>query len=140
MPKPDDAIALASDQGSRRAKVVSLGVHIVDILGRTVEALPEGGGALLIDEIRMTVDIGWEAIAGAPMPRSRRSWTLSATALARSANNWSAGALGASRRAPSRPTSSSAPPADSRVAAAVPFFRLRCRPATLAQPYGCDRA
>jgi sugar/nucleoside kinase (ribokinase family) len=39
----------------KRAKVVSLGVHIVDILGRTVEAIPEGQGALLIDEIRMTV-------------------------------------------------------------------------------------
>lgn len=38
-----------------RAKVVSLGVHIVDILGRTVEALPQPSGALLIDEIRMTV-------------------------------------------------------------------------------------
>src|SRR6202011_2377850 len=53
MPTADDAIASGGERG--RPKVVSLGVHIVDILGRTVEALPEAGGALLIDEIRMTV-------------------------------------------------------------------------------------
>jgi sugar/nucleoside kinase (ribokinase family) len=35
--------------------VVSLGVHIVDVLGRPVEAIPPGQGGELIDEIRMTV-------------------------------------------------------------------------------------
>lgn len=35
--------------------VVSLGVHIVDILGRPVSSIPEGGGVTLIDEIRITV-------------------------------------------------------------------------------------
>lgn len=35
--------------------VVTIGVHIVDILGRPVEAIPEGQGIALLDEIRMTV-------------------------------------------------------------------------------------
>jgi sugar/nucleoside kinase (ribokinase family) len=38
-----------------RNKVVSLGVHIVDILGRHVESIPSGQNLGLIDEIRITV-------------------------------------------------------------------------------------
>jgi sugar/nucleoside kinase (ribokinase family) len=37
------------------AKVVSLGVHIVDVLGRPIETIPAGQGGELIEEIRMTV-------------------------------------------------------------------------------------
>lgn len=35
--------------------VVVIGIHIVDILGRPVEAVPAGQGIALLDEIRMTV-------------------------------------------------------------------------------------
>ena len=37
------------------AKVVSLGIHIVDILGRPVAGVPEGQNVALLDEIRVTV-------------------------------------------------------------------------------------
>ena len=37
------------------AKVVSLGIHIVDVLGRPVSEVPPGQGLALLDEIRMTV-------------------------------------------------------------------------------------
>jgi sugar/nucleoside kinase (ribokinase family) len=37
-----------------RRRVVSLGVHIVDILGRPVTHIPSGQGGLLLDEIRIT--------------------------------------------------------------------------------------
>jgi len=36
-------------------KVVCLGIHIVDILGRYVSHIPKGQGVLLLDEIRITV-------------------------------------------------------------------------------------
>jgi sugar/nucleoside kinase (ribokinase family) len=36
-------------------RVVCLGVHIIDILGRPVERIPEGQGSHSLDEIRMTV-------------------------------------------------------------------------------------
>lgn len=36
-------------------RVLTIGIHIVDILGRPVEAVPEGQGIALLDEIRMTV-------------------------------------------------------------------------------------
>lgn len=36
-------------------KVVTVGIHIVDILGRPVNGIPEGQGIALLDEIRMTV-------------------------------------------------------------------------------------
>ncbi|NDB37253.1 MAG: hypothetical protein EB040_02815 [Actinobacteria bacterium] len=36
------------------AKVISIGVHILDVLGRYVSAIPEGQGIALIDEIRIT--------------------------------------------------------------------------------------
>jgi sugar/nucleoside kinase (ribokinase family) len=36
-------------------KVVSLGIHIVDILGRPVTEIPEGQNVALLDEIRITV-------------------------------------------------------------------------------------
>lgn len=35
--------------------VITIGLHIADILGRPVEAIPEGQGLALLDEIRMTV-------------------------------------------------------------------------------------
>ncbi|HTZ30417.1 MAG TPA: sugar kinase [Streptosporangiaceae bacterium] len=38
----------------RRGRVVSLGVHIVDVLGRPVSHVPPGQGRLLLDEIRIT--------------------------------------------------------------------------------------
>ena len=37
------------------AKVVSLGIHIADILGRPVIRIPEGQNLAIIDEIRITV-------------------------------------------------------------------------------------
>ena len=37
-----------------RGRVVSLGVHIVDILGRPVTHIPPGQGGLLLDQIRIT--------------------------------------------------------------------------------------
>ena len=37
------------------SNVVSLGVHILDILGRHVERIPDGQDIALIDEIRLTV-------------------------------------------------------------------------------------
>ncbi len=37
------------------AKVVSLGIHIVDVLGRPVAQVPPGQGLALLDQIRMTV-------------------------------------------------------------------------------------
>ena len=36
-------------------RVLTIGIHIVDILGRPVPAVPEGQGIALLDEIRMTV-------------------------------------------------------------------------------------
>lgn len=36
-------------------RVLTIGIHIVDILGRPVEEVPEGQGIALLDEIRMTV-------------------------------------------------------------------------------------
>ena len=38
-----------------RPKVVSLGIHIVDILGRPVSFIPEGQNVALLEEIRITV-------------------------------------------------------------------------------------
>lgn len=35
-------------------KVVALGVHVVDVLARPVEGIPEGQGGALVDEIRIT--------------------------------------------------------------------------------------
>ncbi len=35
-------------------RVVALGVHVVDVLARPVEAIPEGQGGRLVDEIRIT--------------------------------------------------------------------------------------
>jgi sugar/nucleoside kinase (ribokinase family) len=40
--------------GLRRGRVVSLGVHIVDVLGRPVSHIPPGQGRQLLDEIRIT--------------------------------------------------------------------------------------
>ena len=37
------------------AKIISLGIHIVDILGRPVAGVPEGQNGALLDEIRVTV-------------------------------------------------------------------------------------
>jgi sugar/nucleoside kinase (ribokinase family) len=35
-------------------KVISLGVHVVDVLARPIETIPEGQGGTLVDEIRIT--------------------------------------------------------------------------------------
>ncbi len=35
--------------------VITIGIHIADILGRPVESIPDGQGLALLDEIRMTV-------------------------------------------------------------------------------------
>jgi sugar/nucleoside kinase (ribokinase family) len=35
-------------------RVIALGVHIVDVLARPVERIPEGQGSVLVDEIRIT--------------------------------------------------------------------------------------
>jgi sugar/nucleoside kinase (ribokinase family) len=40
---------------SRPTDVIVIGIHIVDILGRPVEAVPAGQGIAFLDEIRMTV-------------------------------------------------------------------------------------
>jgi sugar/nucleoside kinase (ribokinase family) len=40
--------------GVRHGRVVSLGVHIVDVLGRPVSHIPPGQGRQLLDEIRIT--------------------------------------------------------------------------------------
>jgi sugar/nucleoside kinase (ribokinase family) len=40
--------------GQRHGRVVSLGVHIVDVLGRPVSHIPPGQGRQLLDEIRIT--------------------------------------------------------------------------------------
>jgi sugar/nucleoside kinase (ribokinase family) len=40
--------------GGGHGRVVSLGVHIVDVLGRPVSHIPPGQGRLLLDEIRIT--------------------------------------------------------------------------------------
>jgi sugar/nucleoside kinase (ribokinase family) len=45
---------MASAGGERVGRVVSLGVHIVDILGRPVTHIPPGQGRQLLDEIRIT--------------------------------------------------------------------------------------
>jgi sugar/nucleoside kinase (ribokinase family) len=37
------------------AKVISLGIHIVDVLGRPVSEIPSGQNLAILDEIRMTV-------------------------------------------------------------------------------------
>ncbi len=39
---------------ARRGRVVSLGVHIVDVLGRPVTHIPAGQGRQLLEEIRIT--------------------------------------------------------------------------------------
>ena len=38
-----------------KPKIVSLGIHIVDILGRPVSSIPEGQNVALLEEIRITV-------------------------------------------------------------------------------------
>ena len=35
-------------------KVVTLGVHVVDVLVRPVESIPEGQGGALVEQIRIT--------------------------------------------------------------------------------------
>ncbi len=61
-------------------KVVALGVHVVDVLVRPVEAIPEGQGGQLVEEIRMTAagTAGGTAITLAKL----------------GADVWSAGAIG----------------------------------------------
>src|SRR3954465_7621376 len=44
----------SSSTGPRVPDVVALGAHILDVLGRPVEAIPEGQGGALIEEIRLS--------------------------------------------------------------------------------------
>ncbi|MCL4554468.1 MAG: sugar kinase [Actinobacteria bacterium] len=46
---------VGSSDGKPKARVVSLGIHIVDILGRPVTHIPEGQHVALLEEIRITV-------------------------------------------------------------------------------------
>ena len=39
---------------SQEMKVIALGVHVVDVLARPIEAIPEGQGGQLVEEIRIT--------------------------------------------------------------------------------------
>lgn len=43
-----------SDSPSPPMRVIALGVHVVDVLVRPVQAIPEGQGGQLVDEIRVT--------------------------------------------------------------------------------------
>ncbi len=53
--KQDSVADIRTDWSSFMAKVVSLGIHILDILGRHVNRIPPGQHVDLIDEIRLTV-------------------------------------------------------------------------------------
>src|SRR3954467_2222695 len=46
--------------------VVALGAHILDVLGRPVEAIPEGQGGALIEEIRLSPAGAAGGTGGAP--------------------------------------------------------------------------
>ena len=37
-------------------RLASLGIHIVDVLGRPVDGIPEGQNLSILDEIRITID------------------------------------------------------------------------------------
>jgi sugar/nucleoside kinase (ribokinase family) len=56
-------------------KVVTLGVHVLDVLVRPVEAIPEGQGATLVEDIRMTAagTAGGTALTLAKLGASVRS-------------------------------------------------------------------
>ncbi|MFJ1968132.1 carbohydrate kinase family protein [Streptomyces sp. NPDC087903] len=56
-------------------KVVTMGVHVLDVLVRPVEAIPEGQGATLVDDIRMTAagTAGGTALTLAKLGASVRS-------------------------------------------------------------------
>src|SRR5882757_2031316 len=56
-----DPAQLRNHPGSRGAPqmsseqtVIAMGVHVVDVLARPVEAIPEGQGGQLVEEIRIT--------------------------------------------------------------------------------------
>ena len=50
-----DAHAVRVDAGGLgRMKAIAMGVHVLDVLVRPVEAIPEGQGGQLVEEIRMT--------------------------------------------------------------------------------------
>jgi sugar/nucleoside kinase (ribokinase family) len=50
-----DSITNQQQLSDFSTEVITIGLHIVDILGRPVEAIPAGQGLALLDEIRMTV-------------------------------------------------------------------------------------
>src|SRR5437660_6889274 len=60
---------------SDAAKVIALGVHVVDVLVRPVEQIPEGQGGQLVEEIRITPagSAGGTAITLAKLGASVRS-------------------------------------------------------------------
>ncbi len=39
---------------SEQMRVITMGVHVVDVLARPIEAIPEGQGGQLVEEIRIT--------------------------------------------------------------------------------------
>lgn len=41
-------------RAGRSADVIALGAHIVDVLVRPVDAIPEGQGGRLVDQIKLT--------------------------------------------------------------------------------------
>ena len=66
------------------AVIVSLGVHIVDILGRPVTGIPPGQGRQLLDEIRITAAgtaagtvLTWPSSVPASSPWARWATTSS---------------------------------------------------------------
>ena len=61
-------------------RVVALGVHVLDVLVRPVEAIPEGQGGAIVEEIRMT---GAGTAGGTAI-----------TLVKLGADVWSAGAIG----------------------------------------------
>ena len=49
------AAATAGPAGEKaRVKAIAMGVHVLDVLVRPVEAIPEGQGGELVEEIKMT--------------------------------------------------------------------------------------
>ena len=48
------ATARSSRRSSAVVKAIAMGVHVLDVLVRPVEAIPEGQGGQLVDEIKMT--------------------------------------------------------------------------------------
>ncbi|MBW0103980.1 carbohydrate kinase family protein [Pseudonocardia sp. KRD291] len=57
----------------RRGRVVALGPHIVDVLGRPIDHIPAGQGSAVVDEITMTVA---GTGGGAAMDLAKLGWSV----------------------------------------------------------------